>query len=504
MPTFAIGPSRSHRALRTVLLLAALAWPLASPAIVAADGRFRVCSITINSDDEIRAFRKHLPTSDFEFVELTQTTSSESPPSEPPWFTQTCESKMRCDVLVVSGHFSDAYAGSSGTTFAGKRGLSLALEALEGRSCDQTCPGVLGAPLEVFLFGCRTLAIGFTDRGLRAKDRSMLAERGLSAAEAGDLLEEIRNHGEETSNQRRMRFSFAGVPHIFGFSWTAPTGVPIAPHLEAYFRRVGNYAEHLRQVARRRAAGAPEPPNADLARALSAETFAEDPGFGSADPEYRHELANCFLRSPRSPVGSRLERIATLLDGPGFLRHLAAITVFFHRLDRAELTADETNALERIRGHERARQTALDLVKTLEGPQLRLELLEVSRAIGWMTADDALPLRRDIVRRLLAHPVYGEERDLVCRIDPASLAAIDLRAAELSPDIYDSEFGIAAIACLKPRDPEIQARLGQALSDPRAWISDAAAKAIQAIHPADPQVVSAIHRADSASTIDWP
>ena len=100
-------------------VLGALLWAITSPASVAAEGRFRVCSITINSDDEIRVFRKHLPQSQFEFVELTQPTSSEAVPGEPPWFAQTCQSGLRCDVLVVSGHFSDIYAGSYGTTFAG-------------------------------------------------------------------------------------------------------------------------------------------------------------------------------------------------------------------------------------------------------------------------------------------------------------------------------------------------------------------------------------------------
>ncbi|MGH7899994.1 MAG: hypothetical protein ACREQQ_18710, partial [Candidatus Binatia bacterium] len=43
---------------------------LALPARAASGERFTVCSITVNSDDEIRAFKRALPASRFDFVEL--------------------------------------------------------------------------------------------------------------------------------------------------------------------------------------------------------------------------------------------------------------------------------------------------------------------------------------------------------------------------------------------------------------------------------------------------
>ena len=92
---------------------------------------------------------------------------------------------------------------------------------------------------------------------------------------------------------------------------------------------------------------------------------------------------------------------------------------------------------------------------------------------------------------------------MVCAMDPASLRNIDLRAAELSLALYESEYGIQALACLKPRDPEVQALIGGALSDSRKWISGLAATALQAIKPSDPNVLAAIRRADPSFTIDW-
>ena len=465
------------RSARKVAAFTAFLLALIAETAVAADERFRVCSITINSDNEIATFRKHLPDSDFEFVELAKPVDGSSP-EEPSWLASACESGVRCDVLVVSGHFSDTYAGSFGTTFAGKPGLSLPLDALESRSCERSCGGVLGSPLEVFLLGCRTLAKGYPSEPLPKRDRELLAEHGVVRSDADQILEEIRYRGD-VSNERRMRFAFAGVPHVYGFTWTAPTGGPIAPRLGKYFRRVGDYAAHLRKIARQRAIGERGRPNAALARSLQAGTFAEDRGFRPSDAEFRHDAASCFIRSERNTAASRLERIEMLLDGPGFFVHLPAIAQFLGTVDRSSFGPAEAAVLDRIRRHDEKRQATLELANEVENPLLRLELAQVARAVDWLNTDDAFRLQRAAVQRLLEPPTYGEERDVICAMDAATRERFDFRAGELSPKLYDDEFGIAALACVKPRDPEILARLGEKRNDSREWIARAAKAALE-------------------------
>src|SRR5436190_10913421 len=57
-----------------------------------------VCTITVNSPDEKEIFRQNLPRDDFEFVELVE-------PGRGDWLQSACRTGVRCDVLLVSGHF---------------------------------------------------------------------------------------------------------------------------------------------------------------------------------------------------------------------------------------------------------------------------------------------------------------------------------------------------------------------------------------------------------------
>src|ERR1700687_3524902 len=61
-----------------------------------------VCSITVNSPDEKEAFRRILAPDKFQFVELVER-------GRPDWLESACRQGIRCDVLVISGHY-DGYS----------------------------------------------------------------------------------------------------------------------------------------------------------------------------------------------------------------------------------------------------------------------------------------------------------------------------------------------------------------------------------------------------------
>jgi hypothetical protein len=56
-----------------------------------------VCTITVNSADEKDAFRR-LPADKYRFVELVER-------NRPDWLASACKTGVRCDVLVISGHY---------------------------------------------------------------------------------------------------------------------------------------------------------------------------------------------------------------------------------------------------------------------------------------------------------------------------------------------------------------------------------------------------------------
>src|SRR6516165_3910174 len=106
-----------------------------------------VCTITVNSPDETQTFERNLPASDYQFVELVKH-------GNPNWLASACHSDVRCDVLLISGHFD------GGTDFYSDRvdvRESLSVEELEHASCSSSCPGLFSQLKEVYLFGCNTL-----------------------------------------------------------------------------------------------------------------------------------------------------------------------------------------------------------------------------------------------------------------------------------------------------------------------------------------------------------
>src|SRR5437764_1087971 len=109
--------------------------------------RKTVCTITVNSPDEKEIFRRSLPPDDFQFVELVER-------GRPDWLASACRKDVRCDVLLISGHFDD------GTEFYSDRlgaRESLPTDELERASCSDSCPGLFSQLKEVYLFGCNTL-----------------------------------------------------------------------------------------------------------------------------------------------------------------------------------------------------------------------------------------------------------------------------------------------------------------------------------------------------------
>jgi hypothetical protein len=121
--------------------------------------------------------------------------------------------RVRCDLLVISGHFDGSTEFYSDQVAASE---FLPVAEMERASCSDSCPGLFSQLKEVYLFGCNTLssdAVKFTS-----------SEVGRSLVRAGYKPEDARRlartldqlHGE--SSRDRMRRIFTNVPVIYGFS----------------------------------------------------------------------------------------------------------------------------------------------------------------------------------------------------------------------------------------------------------------------------------------------
>src|SRR5690348_9123884 len=152
---------------RALLALLAATAPLIAPA-----AKQTVCTITVNSSDEREAFHRNLPSDRFDFVELVEH-------GRPDWLRSACERKVRCDVLVVSGHFagSEFYSGDPSIE------ETLGVDEMERASCG-ACPDLFSHLKEVYLFGCDSLKADAPKSAMPEIVRGLVAA-GMTRAEGG-------------------------------------------------------------------------------------------------------------------------------------------------------------------------------------------------------------------------------------------------------------------------------------------------------------------------------
>src|SRR5256886_2266177 len=117
---------RTLRPLRILALLATI-WVHDADA-----DKKTVCSITVNSSDEKEMFRRSLPPDKFQFVELVERGRSD-------WLASACRQGIRCDVLVISGHYDGGNEFFSEPLEAREY---LPVAEMERVSCSASCPGL--------------------------------------------------------------------------------------------------------------------------------------------------------------------------------------------------------------------------------------------------------------------------------------------------------------------------------------------------------------------------
>src|SRR5438477_8035266 len=186
-----------------------------------------VCSITVNSPDEKETFRRSLPADKYQFVELVERGRSD-------WLESACRQGIRCDVLVISGHYDGGNEFFSEHLEAREY---LPVAQMERVSCSDSCPGLFSQLKEVYLFGCNTMNPEALKSASAEVGRS-LVRSGYSRADAERLSRALSaRHGE--SSRDRMRLIFKDVPVIYGFSSVAPLGPTAGSMLRRYFQSAG-------------------------------------------------------------------------------------------------------------------------------------------------------------------------------------------------------------------------------------------------------------------------
>jgi hypothetical protein len=418
-----------------LVVLLVLTW-----ANLAHAARKTVCTITVNSPDEKDLFRRSLPQDEFDFVELVER-------GRPDWLASACRKGVRCDVLLISGHFD------GGTQFYTDRlhlDESLQVDEMERVSCSDSCPGLFSQLKEVYLFGCNTLNAEPL-RSASAEIERSLQRSGHSPADAAQLAR-LLNERHAESNRDRMRNIFKDVPVIYGFSSKAPLGPIAATTLQRYFN-----AGYAHEIGSGR-------PSAKLLSLFAPVSMTVASGASDADAHAAFRRDVCHFADDRLSQAQKLAFVHALLR-----REMAEVRLFLDHIERhvASLTdADRASepvarALDDIVSDRQARDRFLAFARDADEPATRARMLTLAHSLGWLTeAERQTEFVRMFNEHLAGDAIGSAEVDLACSLnkDGGLSRAVDrlqmpkANAAKVSH--------AAVLACLGSADAHAQVLRG--------------------------------------------
>jgi hypothetical protein len=404
--------------------------------------RKTICTITVNSSDEQAVFRRNLSQDKFQFVELVERGRAD-------WLASACREQIRCDVVVISGHYDGGNEFFSDRT---ERSEFLPVDELERVSCSDSCPGLFSQLKEVYLFGCNTLNAGAT-RVPSAEIERSLVRSGHSPADAERLARVLGvRHGE--SSRDRMRQIFRNVPLIYGFSSVAPVGPTAAAILGRYFqasgageigsghasvRLLGNFAGHAMVVTS---------------------------GMTDADPEVGHRRDTCQFVDDRLSAAQKLDFIHRLLG-----REMAEVRMFLDGIEEyiASLSEAERQApavarvLDEIARDSAPRVRYLDFARDADDPAIRARMMKLAHRLGWLSrAELRDELMLMIGQQLARDSLSANNVDLVCSLNDGGELDQERHRLQLSPAKASKAGHAAVLACLGKVDAH--ARVLEALT----------------------------------------
>jgi hypothetical protein len=416
-----------HRRLALVALAAA-AWLVCAPAFA---DKTTVCTITVNSSDEREVFRRYLPADRYQFVELVER-------GRPDWLASACRKGIRCDVLVISGHFDGGDEFYSDRVDARE---SLPVAEMERVSCGGSCPGLFSQLKEVYLFGCNTLNPDSLHAARDEIARSLVAA-GHAPADV-DALSQLLAARYADSNRDKMRAIFKDVPVIYGFSSKAPLGAKAGPMLERYF-----------QAGEGPTIGSGQP-SAKLLALFAPSSMTAASGVSDADAQaaYRRDL--CTFVDDRATKAGRLAFVHTLLQ-----RDMAEARLFLDPIERSLDALSESDraapaiapVLAAISSDAAASTRYLAYLRNLGDTLLRTRMIDVASRLGWLTpAQRRAELTRMIDDRLRAADLGAADVEAVCRLNQRH--EFDAFAPSLASASHRRTLAASAIlACLGDRD----------------------------------------------------
>jgi len=355
-----------------------------------------VCTVTVNSPDEREVLRQSLPPDKYSFVELVEK-------GRPDWLRSACEAKVRCDVLVVSGHFAGTEFYSS--RFDAKE--TLPVDEMERVACSDSCPDLFSHLREVYLFGCDTLNPAPAHVASPEIARS-LVRAGRSPEEAQQLARALGERYAESSRDH-MRRLFPDVPVIYGFASLAPLGRVAGPMLRHHFEGRPDEALGSGRVS------------AKLLRLFGPSSMVATTGQRASEPNADFRAQACRFYDDRQEAADKVATVHEMLD-----REVGEVRLSLERVEKLFATLREADRespafrseMLRVSGDLAVRKRYLDFVHDADDPAVRVRMIALARTLGWLSDPELRAEQGRVIHDVLARNGMGfGEVDLVCSLN---------------------------------------------------------------------------------------
>ena len=375
-------------------------------AVARAKEPLTLCTMSINSTEEEQVMSKYMnEKTGFQKVNLIDFAT---PPNGKEataawehggWFKNACkqlkEKQINCDVLLISAHFANSFMGASG--------LKLPMNELEAARCRGDCDAILGGkdktqgPAEAFLMGCNTMASKDPFSRTREGYRTALQKDHYPDAIIEWLLE-LRYGAIGKSYKERMSEAFAWVPHIYGFCDVAPAGNSVESSLDQYFKKTGDYYEHVSQIQLMKGLGTAGKSvkfcNGKLACSLQETNFKECSGsslsaaaLASDSDEPSSKQILCRLLNDQNKLADRIKAAGDLGGQSDLLDFIPNLDVFFRSHPRSSLNSTGQKLMDDARSKIEAGLKRL--LKKFGTPDHQAEVVQLLVGRSIITSDAA-------------------------------------------------------------------------------------------------------------------
>ncbi|MBL7665728.1 MAG: hypothetical protein JNM93_11395 [Bacteriovoracaceae bacterium] len=462
------------------------------------ENRWNVCGVTINSPDEFQTMKKNLPADKFNFIELTdfgkiqelkkQKKKQKELPSSEEWLANACKSGIRCDVLVISGHFTP-----TGRAFYSAHPYNspyrLSLDSLQSYACSEDCKNIINSATEVFLFGCNSLnnSCATTLDPIQAEQMRQDAMQTLhfTPAQAQTYVSSYQQ-SQGQSVKEIMKEVFAGAKAVYGFDGIAPSGGAVAPALKKYFDEINKrypedgYAGHLGDylvgaLAEKRIFNNPS-------EIKGSETMSKEDIFYfnqtldkhvsqvrrsftqcSADEVVIDEVfefkkgvrtITCKFMDKRTPKEEKLRILNNLVYRNMVLSYLPAISHFLNEfMQSSHLTDEDKIFIEDLKNNESLKKEFTSIAKVLPLGTYINNILGLNQKLGWMTPEEIQTILDEKLKSFLFEPIYSSSASgYVCdlysknKIKLSTLSDEEIKKIDAS--FIKTKPGLESLKCL--------------------------------------------------------